>query len=118
MREIADPPSYEELLYSFKVVLQHELRKGDLPPTCLNFGLSLIQALGDVARNVRDGSPTRELAAEAFQDVRELRSRTRCDAHRHVQELHLTDVGREALRDADAVVADVHHPTLSARRSR
>jgi DNA-binding MarR family transcriptional regulator len=27
--------------------------------------------------------------------------------HRHVQELHLTDAGREALRAADAVVADV-----------
>lgn len=27
--------------------------------------------------------------------------------HRHVQELHLTDAGREALRLADAVVAEV-----------
>ncbi|MCV7114492.1 MarR family winged helix-turn-helix transcriptional regulator [Mycolicibacterium setense] len=27
--------------------------------------------------------------------------------HRHVQELHLTDVGRDALRRADAVVAEV-----------
>ncbi|MER7690377.1 MarR family transcriptional regulator [Streptomyces sp. NPDC097610] len=27
--------------------------------------------------------------------------------HRHVQELHLTDAGREALRAADAVIADI-----------
>lgn len=27
--------------------------------------------------------------------------------HRHVQELHLTDVGREALRAADQVIADI-----------
>ncbi|MER7930745.1 MarR family transcriptional regulator [Streptomyces sp. NPDC096057] len=27
--------------------------------------------------------------------------------HRHVQELHLTDTGREALRAADAVIADI-----------
>jgi DNA-binding MarR family transcriptional regulator len=27
--------------------------------------------------------------------------------HRHVQELHLTDLGREALREADAIVAQV-----------
>lgn len=27
--------------------------------------------------------------------------------HRHVLELHLTDAGREALRAADAVIADI-----------
>jgi DNA-binding MarR family transcriptional regulator len=27
--------------------------------------------------------------------------------HRHVQELHLTDAGREALRGADAVITDI-----------
>ena len=27
--------------------------------------------------------------------------------HRHVQELHLTDAGREALRAADQVIADI-----------
>ncbi|MET7453163.1 MarR family transcriptional regulator [Streptomyces sp. NPDC005574] len=27
--------------------------------------------------------------------------------HRHIQELHLTDAGREALRAADAVIADI-----------
>jgi DNA-binding MarR family transcriptional regulator len=27
--------------------------------------------------------------------------------HRHVQELHITDAGREALRAADGVIADV-----------
>jgi DNA-binding MarR family transcriptional regulator len=27
--------------------------------------------------------------------------------HRHIQELHLTDAGRDALRAADAVIADV-----------
>jgi DNA-binding MarR family transcriptional regulator len=29
--------------------------------------------------------------------------------HRHIQELHLTDAGREALRLADAVVTDIEH---------
>ncbi len=66
MTEIADPAPYEELLHSFKVaVLKHVLREGDLPPTCLNFDLSLIQALGDIAQRTRWES-TRELAAEAF----------------------------------------------------
>ncbi|WP_128430778.1 MarR family winged helix-turn-helix transcriptional regulator [Streptomyces cyaneus] len=27
--------------------------------------------------------------------------------HRHVQELHLTDVGRDCLRDADAVIVEI-----------
>ena len=27
--------------------------------------------------------------------------------HRHIQELHLTDAGREALRAADKVIADI-----------
>ncbi|WP_433789469.1 MarR family winged helix-turn-helix transcriptional regulator [Actinoplanes sp. CA-252034] len=34
--------------------------------------------------------------------------------HRHVQELHLTDAGREALRMADAVVADVERQATAA----
>ncbi|WP_158852705.1 MarR family winged helix-turn-helix transcriptional regulator [Saccharothrix deserti] len=29
--------------------------------------------------------------------------------HRHIQELHLTDAGREALKSADAVIASIEH---------
>ena len=34
--------------------------------------------------------------------------------HRHVQELHLTDAGREALRAADAVIAGVERRAVEA----
>jgi DNA-binding MarR family transcriptional regulator len=29
--------------------------------------------------------------------------------HRHIQELHLTDVGRQALKSADAVITSIEH---------
>jgi hypothetical protein len=69
MAESAEPPSYEELVHTFKAVLGYVLHEGQLPPTCLLFDLALVQALGDVARAVNDGSPTRELetmACKAF----------------------------------------------------
>ncbi|MER5375819.1 MarR family transcriptional regulator [Streptomyces sp. NPDC002553] len=34
--------------------------------------------------------------------------------HRHVQELHLTDDGREVLRAADEVIADIEHRITDA----
>ncbi|MER5975178.1 MULTISPECIES: MarR family transcriptional regulator [unclassified Streptomyces] len=34
--------------------------------------------------------------------------------HRHVQEIHLTDEGREVLRAADEVIADIEHRITDA----
>jgi hypothetical protein len=67
MGETAGPPSYEELLHTFKAVLNHALRQGELLPTCLSFDLAVVQAIGDVARAAGDGSPTRELVGVACQ---------------------------------------------------
>ena len=65
MGETAGPPADDDLLHAFKAVLNHALRHGELPPTCLAFDLAVVQAVGDVARAARDSSPTRELVTEA-----------------------------------------------------
>jgi hypothetical protein len=65
MGETAGPPADDDLLHAFKAVLNHALRHGELPATCLAFDLAVVQAVGDVARAARDSSPTRELVAEA-----------------------------------------------------
>jgi hypothetical protein len=46
-------------------VLNHALRQGELSPTCLTFGLTVVQAIGDVARVAYDGSPVSELISKA-----------------------------------------------------
>ena len=52
-------------MHTFKAVLNHALRQGELLPICLSFDLAVMQAIGDVARAAADGSPTRELVGEA-----------------------------------------------------
>jgi hypothetical protein len=47
----------------------HALRQGELSPGCLTFDLTVMHAIGGVARAAHNGSPTRELiskACEAF----------------------------------------------------
>lgn len=53
------------------------LRRGELSPTCLTFNLTVIQAVGDVARAAHEDIPTSELDQQGLQGVREVRSRTR-----------------------------------------
>jgi hypothetical protein len=65
MRETAGLLAHDDLLRTFKAVLQHALRHGELPPTCMAFDLAVVQAVGDVARAASDSSPTRELVGEA-----------------------------------------------------
>jgi DNA-binding MarR family transcriptional regulator len=50
-------------------------------------------------------------------ETRGLMERRAHPRHRHVQELHLTDAGREVLRQADALVADVEQ-TITERLGR
>lgn len=68
MRETAEPRSYEEQVNTFKSILNHVLREGELPPACLTYDLPLVEALGDVARAAQDGSATHELIGEAVRE--------------------------------------------------
>jgi hypothetical protein len=65
MAQTTTQPSYEELLHTFIAVLNHVLRHGELPPTCLTFDFTVVQAIGDVARAAHDGRPTQELISKA-----------------------------------------------------
>jgi hypothetical protein len=65
MAETTTPPSDEKLLHTFIAVLNHALREGELPPTCLTFDLTVMQAIGDMARAAHDGRPTQELMSKA-----------------------------------------------------
>jgi hypothetical protein len=53
------------LLRTFIAVLNHALRQGELSPTCLTFDLTVMQAIGEVARAAYDGSPTRDPISKA-----------------------------------------------------
>ncbi len=65
MGEPAGSLVHDDLQHAFKSVLKHVLRHGELPPTCLAFDLSVVQAVGDVARAARDNSPTNQWITEA-----------------------------------------------------
>lgn len=61
-----------------------------------------------------DVTPQAVASLVARLEGRGLLERREHPRHRHVQELHLTDAGREALRAADEVIADIERHITDA----
>jgi hypothetical protein len=59
------PPSYEELLHTFKDALNRVLTGAVLPATCAILDITLTLSLLDIAHAVRQGRQTQSLVARA-----------------------------------------------------